>query len=70
LKAGLRAAEIANLSWDMVVDPTGKANGAISSGKPAHNGDGPHRTTALRRNDRAAAVDVSLGGQQGPMTCK
>ena len=24
LKAGLRAAEIANLSWDMVVDPTGK----------------------------------------------
>jgi integrase len=24
LKAGLRAAEIANLSWDMVVDPTGE----------------------------------------------
>ena len=23
LKAGLRAAEIANLTWDMVVDPTG-----------------------------------------------
>src|SRR5665213_4400383 len=24
LKAGLRAAEIANLAWDMVVDPTGE----------------------------------------------
>jgi integrase len=24
VKAGLRAAEIANLSWDMVVDPTGE----------------------------------------------
>jgi integrase len=24
LKAGLRAAEIANLTWDMVVDPTGE----------------------------------------------
>src|ERR1019366_9148815 len=31
-----------------------KPNGAISSGKPAHNGNGPHRTTAVRRNDRAA----------------
>ena len=24
VKAGLRAAEIANLTWDMVVDPTGE----------------------------------------------
>jgi len=24
LKAGLRAAEIANLTWDMVLDPTGE----------------------------------------------
>jgi hypothetical protein len=39
-----------------------KANGAIRSGKPAHNGDGPHRTTALRLNDRAAGSRM-IGAQ-------
>jgi integrase/recombinase XerD len=28
-KAGLRAAEIANLTWDMVLDPTGQISGII-----------------------------------------
>src|SRR6201997_1277883 len=28
-KAGLRAGEIANLTWDMVVDPNGNINGLI-----------------------------------------
>lgn len=28
-KAGLRAGEIANLTWDMVVDATGRVNGVI-----------------------------------------
>src|SRR5437660_12725622 len=28
-KAGLRAGEIANLTWDMVLDPNGQINGLI-----------------------------------------
>src|ERR1039457_1820615 len=38
LKAGLRAAEIANLAWDMVVDPTGEI--AKLRDRVAKNGSG------------------------------
>src|ERR1035437_3005515 len=41
LKAGLRAAEIANLSWDMVVDPTGEVATTLElRDRVAKNGSG------------------------------
>jgi integrase len=41
LKAGLRAAEIANLSWDMVVDPTGEIATTLElRDRVAKNGSG------------------------------
>src|ERR1039457_6281369 len=41
LKAGLRAAEIANLAWDMVVDPTGEIATTLElRDRVAKNGSG------------------------------
>ena len=41
VKAGLRAAEIANLSWDMVVDPTGEIATTLElRDRVAKNGSG------------------------------
>src|SRR5258706_16450876 len=34
-KAGLRAGEIANLTWDVVVDPNGRISGLIERGDSA-----------------------------------
>jgi integrase len=58
LKAGLRAAEIANLSWDMVVDPTGEIATTLElrdhvakngSGRPAHRPNVPAFAGRRRR---------------------
>src|SRR5450631_1795660 len=77
LKAGLRAAEIANLAWDMVVDPTGEVATTLElRDRVAKNGSGrvipihPDLREALMqlRADHAGtsgAVIVSERG--GPM---
>jgi integrase len=76
-KAGLRASEIANLTWDMVVGPTGQINGIIElRDHAAKNGSGrvipihPELRAALGAWRRASpeseyVVASSLGG---PMT--
>ena len=47
LKAGLRAAEIANLSWDMVVDPTGEIATTLElRDHVAKNGSGPSHSNS------------------------
>jgi integrase len=59
LKAGLRAAEIANLSWDMVVDPMGEIATTLElrdsvakkgSGRviPIHSGLPPEKWSSLK----------------------
>jgi integrase len=57
-KAGLRAGEIANLTWDMVLDPTGDAEGLRRVGQGAdhdlvlHPAGGPARLRDLARGWR------------------
>jgi len=47
LKAGLRAAEIANLSWDMVVDPMGEIATTLElRDHVAKNGSGPSHSNS------------------------
>jgi integrase len=54
-KAGLRAGEIANLTWDMVVDATGRVNGVIElRDQAAKKGSG--RTIPIHRALNAALV--------------
>jgi integrase len=76
-KAGLRAGEIANLTWDMVLDPTDRVSGVIElrddaakkrSGRciPMH----PDLRSALADLRRVAAHSeyVVTSGRGGPMT--
>ena len=76
-KAGLRASEIANLTWDMVTDPTGQIGGVIElhdiaakkgSGRviPMH----PELRAALGAWRRASAGSeyVAESERGGPMT--
>ena len=80
MKAGLRAAEIANLTWDMVVGPTGQIGTAIElhdnaakmgSGRtiPMH---GQLRDTlvSLRRGEPASGpvIRSERGGQMTPLS--
>jgi integrase/recombinase XerD len=46
-KAGLRAAEIAGLAWDMLVDPTGKLGPAIELHDHAAKNQNGRRTPIL-----------------------
>jgi integrase len=57
VKAGLRAAEIANLSWDMVVGPTGAIGSVLElRDDAAKNGSG--RRIPLHPDLRYALVDL------------
>src|ERR1700730_10920360 len=62
-KAGLRAGEIGNLTWDMVVDPTGDVGSLIElRDHAAKNGSG--RLIPLHPDLRQALVayrDLSIG---------
>ena len=49
-KAGLRAGEIANLTWDMVLGPTGQISGVIEL----------HDTAAKRRSGRMIPIHPEL----------
>jgi integrase len=58
-KAGLRAGEIANLTWDMVVGPTGQISGIIElRDHAAKKGSG--RCIPLHGDLRTALVDLHL----------
>jgi integrase len=76
-KAGLRASEIANLTWDMVVGPTGEIGGAIELRDTAAK-KGSGRLIPIHPELRAALVawrEVSMQSEYiatsargGPMT--
>ena len=56
-KAGLRAGEIANLTWDMVVGPTGQISGIIElRDRAAKKASG--RVIPVHRDLRAALADL------------
>jgi integrase len=77
LRAGLRAAEIANLSWDMVVDPMGEIATTLElRDRVAKKGSGriipihPDLRKALmqlRANDSAVSGAVIQSERGGPM---
>jgi integrase len=73
IKAGLRAGEIANVTWDMVVDPTGAVGSMLElRDHAAKNKSG--RTIPLHPNLRAALIAwrdrtgavVGLASERGP----
>jgi integrase/recombinase XerC len=55
-KAGLRAKEVAGLTWSMVTDATGELADAISLPNKASKGKGGGRTIPLHSDLRAALV--------------
>ena len=60
LKAGLRAAEIANLSWDMVVDPTGEIATTLElQDRVAKKGSG--RVIPIHPDLREALLKLRVG---------
>jgi integrase/recombinase XerD len=60
VKAGLRAAEIANLTWDMVVDPTGAVGTSLElPDKAAKRGTG--RRLPLHPELRDALICLGVG---------
>ncbi|MFZ4986984.1 MAG: tyrosine-type recombinase/integrase [Blastocatellia bacterium] len=54
VKAGLRAKEIAELTWDMLTDPEGRLNDAIRLRNSASKGRNGGRVIPLNRELRAA----------------
>jgi integrase len=55
-KAGLRAKEIATLTWSMVTDPTGEITDHIALPNRASKGKGGGRTIPLNRDLRSALI--------------
>src|SRR5246127_839883 len=76
-KAGLRAGEIANLTWDMVVDASGQIGGLIELTGKAHTAGGfftlpPEPTSRLcsrTSNSIPAAQRTLLHADQGDQAC-
>ena len=64
-KAGLRAGEIANLTWDMVVGPTGQISGMHRAARPRSQERqrpcDPYASGSPRRARRLAPGCSSLG---------
>jgi integrase len=67
VKAGLRAAEIAKLTWDMVLDPGGEVDATLElQDRIAKKGGG--RSVPLHADLRRALIDVQrFYGGQGPV---
>jgi integrase len=64
VKAGLRAAEIANLTWEMIIDPKGEVSSHIElRDHAAKKGSG--RTIPLNAVLRAALVELKHSGTSG-----
>jgi integrase len=67
VKAGLRAAEIAKLSWDMVLGPSGEVGATLElQDRIAKRGGG--RSVPLHADLRQALIDArQISGAQGPV---
>jgi integrase len=65
-KAGLRAKEIAGLTWSMITDATGELADTISLPNRASKGKGGGRTIPLHNELRAALVSLmAVRGEEG-----
>jgi len=60
VKSGLRAKEIAFLTWQMVTDPEGNVGDAIALRNVASKGKNGGRTIPLNKDLKAALVDLKL----------
>jgi len=60
VKSGLRAKEIAFLTWQMVTDPEGNVGDAIALRNVASKGKNGGRTIPLNKELKAALVDLKL----------
>jgi len=60
LKAGLRAAEIANLAWDMVVDPTGEIATTLELRDRVAKRGGPGCLNRISASISGASAEVRL----------
>ncbi len=60
VKSGLRAKEIAFLTWQMVTDPEGNVGDAIALQNVASKGKNGGRTIPLNKELKAALVDLKL----------
>ena len=66
LKAGLRAKEIADLTWPMITDAEGAIADAIALDNKASKGSNGGRTIPLNRELRAALVDYKPVANRKP----
>ena len=65
-KAGLRAKEVASLTWSMVTDTTGELADAISLPNRASKGKNGGRTIPLHNDLRAALASLmAVRGEKG-----
>ena len=77
-KAGLRAGEIANLTWDMVLDATGRIGGVHrTAGQRRQEGQRPDHSRCIRISAPRSSPGVAVRGERhyvaasergGPMT--
>jgi integrase/recombinase XerD len=65
VKAGLRAKEIASLTWDMATTSDGDVGTAIHLTNEASKGRGGGRVIPLNRELRAALLDLRLSPSRG-----
>ena len=65
VKAGLRAKEIASLTWDMATTSDGEIGNAIHLTNVASKGKGGGRVIPLNRELRAALVDLRQSPSRG-----
>jgi len=65
VKAGLRAMEIANLKWDMILTPDGEAGNSIHITNVASKGRSGGRIIPLNRELRSALSELKLTGPIG-----
>jgi integrase/recombinase XerD len=65
VKAGLRAMEIANLKWDMILTPDGEVGNSIHITNVASKGRSGGRIIPLNRDLRSALSELKLTGPIG-----
>jgi len=65
VKAGLRAMEIANIKWEMILTPDGEIGHSIHLTNVASKGRSGGRIIPLNKELRSAITDLRVSGQLG-----